>query len=75
MDPFAGSGTVGAAAAKLERRFVLFDINPDYIELMRQEAPNWLGKEADNILWVNCEPALPVLRLFEDADTYDEQDE
>jgi DNA modification methylase len=71
MDPFAGSGTAGAAAAKLGRRFVLFEINPDYIELMRRAVPDWLGKAANDILWVNCEPALPVLRLFEEIEDYD----
>jgi len=72
LDPFAGSGTVGAAAAKLGRRFALFDINPEYVELMRREAPHWLDKAADNILWVNCDPAPPVLRLFEGSESYDE---
>ena len=65
MDPFAGSGTVGAAAAGLERRFVLFEINPDYIEMIRDSVDSWLGKASDNILWLNCAPALPSLRLFE----------
>ncbi len=34
MDPFAGSGTVGIAAAGLGRRFVLFESNPDYVKLI-----------------------------------------
>jgi DNA modification methylase len=75
LDPFAGSGTVGAAAARLGRRFALFDINPEYVELMRREAPNWLDKAADNILWVNCDPAPPVLRLFEGSEPYDEHNQ
>jgi DNA modification methylase len=70
MDPFAGSGTVGAAAAGLGRRFVLFEINPDYIELIRDSVDAWLGKAADNILWLNCAPALPSLRLFEMPEEY-----
>lgn len=65
MDPLAGSGTVGASAAALGRRFVLFDINPKYIEFIRQAVPDWLGKAANEILWINCEPAPPVLRLFD----------
>lgn len=64
MDPFAGSGTVGAAAALLDRRFVLYESNPDYIELMRQSAASWLGSDADRILWVNCTPAAPADYLF-----------
>ncbi len=71
LDPFAGSGTVGAAASRLDRRFVLFDINPSYLEIIRQSVPAWLGRAANNILWVNCEPAPPVLTLFEREEQYD----
>ncbi|MCI0490888.1 MAG: site-specific DNA-methyltransferase [Blastocatellia bacterium] len=60
LDPFAGSGTVGAAAAKLDRRFVLFEINPDYVEIIRQDVNAWLGEAAGDILWINCAPAPPV---------------
>lgn len=70
MDPFAGSGTVGESASKLGRRFVLFENNPAYIELMRRAVPDWLGKAANDILWINCEPALPVLRLFDGVEGY-----
>jgi site-specific DNA-methyltransferase (adenine-specific) len=35
LDFFAGSGTTGAVAAKLGRRFVLMDQNPEAIEVMR----------------------------------------
>lgn len=33
LDPFMGSGTVAAVAASLGRRYVGFELNPDYIEL------------------------------------------
>ena len=33
LDPFAGSGTLGAAAAELGRRFVLIDSNPEAIRV------------------------------------------
>lgn len=36
LDPFAGSGTTGAAAAELGRRFMLIDDNPEAIEVMRR---------------------------------------
>jgi site-specific DNA-methyltransferase (adenine-specific) len=36
LDFFAGSGTTGAVAAKLGRRFVLVDSNPEAIEVMRK---------------------------------------
>jgi site-specific DNA-methyltransferase (adenine-specific) len=35
LDPFAGSGTVGAVASKLGRRYLLMDDNPDAIRVMR----------------------------------------
>jgi len=39
LDFFAGSGTTGAVATTLGRRFVLIDQNPDAIEIMRQRLP------------------------------------
>jgi site-specific DNA-methyltransferase (adenine-specific) len=36
LDPFAGSGTLGAAAAKLGRRYLLMDERPEAVEVMRQ---------------------------------------
>ncbi|NYF09411.1 site-specific DNA-methyltransferase (adenine-specific) [Leifsonia sp. AK011] len=39
LDFFAGSGTTGAVAAALDRRFVLVDANPDAIGVMRSRLP------------------------------------
>jgi site-specific DNA-methyltransferase (adenine-specific) len=39
LDFFAGSGTTGAVAAQLDRRFVLVDRNPEAIEIMRTRLP------------------------------------
>jgi site-specific DNA-methyltransferase (adenine-specific) len=36
LDPFAGSGTLGAVAAKLGRRFVLMDSSPDAVAVMQR---------------------------------------
>ena len=36
LDFFAGSGTLGAVAAKLARRYVLVDDNPEAVRVMRQ---------------------------------------
>jgi site-specific DNA-methyltransferase (adenine-specific) len=36
LDPFAGSGTLGAVCRRLGRRFVLIDSNPVAIEVMRK---------------------------------------
>jgi site-specific DNA-methyltransferase (adenine-specific) len=35
LDPFAGSGTLGAVCAKLGRRWVLVDSNPEAIAVSR----------------------------------------
>lgn len=45
LDPFAGVGTVGQAAAKLGRRFVLIEINPEYAQEICRRARKWLGKK------------------------------
>ncbi|HST33943.1 MAG TPA: site-specific DNA-methyltransferase, partial [Solirubrobacteraceae bacterium] len=36
LDFFAGSGTLGAVAAKLGRRYVLIDSNPEAVRVMRE---------------------------------------
>lgn len=56
LDPFAGTGTVGLAAVKLKRRFVLIDKEPQYVNLMRDRAKRWLGKEAADVFCLNCPP-------------------
>jgi len=54
LDPFGGIGTVGEAATKLGRRFVLIDNEKKYIDIIRREAKKWLGKSASDILYINC---------------------
>ena len=39
LDPFAGSGTVGAAATELGRRYLLIDENSEAVEVMRKRLP------------------------------------
>lgn len=56
LDPFAGIGTVGKAAAKLGRRFVLIEREPKYVDTIRREAASWLGKDANGVLVMNCRP-------------------
>ena len=36
LDPVAGSGTAGVVAARLNRNYILFDINPDSIEICKK---------------------------------------
>ncbi|MFT4029989.1 MAG: site-specific DNA-methyltransferase [Protaetiibacter sp.] len=40
LDLFAGSGTTGAVASALGRRFLLVDANPEAIEVMRARLPH-----------------------------------
>jgi DNA modification methylase len=56
LDPFAGIGTVGKAAAILGRRFALIEQNPKYVTIIRNEAKRWLGHDARHILTLNCAP-------------------
>jgi DNA modification methylase len=36
LDPFAGSGTTGVAAVRLGRRFLGWEMNPEYAEIARK---------------------------------------
>jgi site-specific DNA-methyltransferase (adenine-specific) len=45
LDPFAGSGTLGAACRMLGRRFVLVDHNPAAIQVMRERLVAPVGRE------------------------------
>ncbi len=56
LDPFAGIGTTGKAAAISGRRFVLIDNEHSYIEFMRSDVKSWIGKEAKDVLTINCSP-------------------
>jgi DNA modification methylase len=64
LDPFAGIGTVGKAAAKLERRFVLIEQDPAYVDIIRAEAKLWLGENAKYVLTLNCPPIEVADMLF-----------
>lgn len=52
LDPFAGSGTVGAAAISLHRRFVLFEANSNYIDIVKSEFKHWSDKKTE-VSWLN----------------------
>ena len=68
LDPFAGSGTVGDAASGLERRFVLFENNPEYLEIIRDEVVSWKNVNLKTLMWINCDPVEPIhkqIELFE----------
>jgi len=62
LDPFAGIGTVGRVAASLDRRFVLIENDPRYIDVITNSISSWLGKSVKDVLFVNCqEPQSDVL--------------
>ena len=71
LDPFAGTGTVGAAAAHLGRRFVLFEVNPEYIEIIRRAVPQWLGEAAADVLWLGCAPSFAYDLFSSDSLPFD----
>lgn len=48
LDFFAGSGTTGAAALELGRRFCLIDSNPEAFEVMRER---FRGQDAQFVEW------------------------
>lgn len=56
LDPFAGIGTVGKAATRLGRRFVLIEREREYVNIIREEAKLWLGNKARHVLTINCLP-------------------
>lgn len=51
LDPFAGTGTTGKAAIKLNRRFALLEQDEKYVNLMKSEFTHLTA--AMNIDWVN----------------------
>jgi site-specific DNA-methyltransferase (adenine-specific) len=53
LDFFAGSGTLGAAAAESGRRYVLIDSNPEAVALMRTRLAGYAGTASSD----TCETA------------------
>ncbi len=64
LDPFAGTGTVGEAAVKLNRRFVLYELSSEYMEIIKKQAENWLQGQTKEINWINVEHNTSNLYLF-----------
>jgi DNA modification methylase len=56
LDPFAGIGTVGEIASKLNRRFILFEINSEYVNYIKSNIEKWLKVKVKEVNWVNCDP-------------------
>lgn len=62
LDPFAGIGTMGHAAASLGRQFVMIEAQEQYVKTMVSESQGWGDVIKDEVLFVNCRPDTE--RLF-----------
>ena len=60
LDPFSGTGTVGKAAIKLGRRFVLFEQDSEYMKIIQEEVHIWLHNTVNEVNWINVEPSETV---------------
>lgn len=59
LDPFGGTGTTAKAAVKLERRFVTFEMEPKYIELIKKYfMAGSMFEDSLNINWINIDNPL-----------------
>lgn len=57
LDPFGGTGTTAKAAAKLGRRFVTFEMEQRYIDLIKKHfSAGSIFEDNLNINWINIEP-------------------
>lgn len=56
LDPFGGTGTTAKVAAKLGRRFVTFEMEQNYINLIKKCFTNTTIEEGFNINWINIDP-------------------
>lgn len=65
LDFFAGSGTTGAVARSMGRRFVMVDSNPDAIDVMRRRLGptrvNYVGGDGSDLDLIAPETEIPSL--------------
>jgi DNA modification methylase len=73
LDPFAGVGTVGEAAVKLKRRFVLFEMNIEYINEIKEKAMNWPSVKKNAINWIDT-PMPTIQQTYLDLDAMNEEE-
>ncbi|MGH3087270.1 MAG: DNA-methyltransferase [Rubrobacteraceae bacterium] len=62
LDPYAGIGTTGHAAASSGRKFVMVEAQEQYVKTMIEESHSWADLGREDILFVNCQPDAE--RLF-----------
>lgn len=69
LDPFGGTGTTAKASAMLGRRFVLFEMEPRYVKLIKKYFINAaIGNDGLDINWVNIPIAKDETRNLFDHD-------
>ena len=69
LDPFGGTGTTAKASAMLGRRFVLFEMEPKYVKLIKKYFINAaIGNDGLDINWVNIPIAKDETRNLFDHD-------
>ena len=56
LDPFGGIGTTAIAAYKNDRRFVSYELSPDYIKSLKDDLSNWYNEDFSDINWINIKP-------------------
>ena len=56
LDPFGGIGTVARAAHANSRRFVSYEINPDYVEALKKDFQDWFQGGRKAIRWIGTPP-------------------
>ncbi len=82
LDPFLGSGTTTLAAMELERNSIGYEINPDFIPLIKQKIENSMPplfrpqllfeeQKLDNINWDDELKSLPY--IFHDPIKFDKK--
>jgi len=56
LDPFGGSGTTGKVAYNLKRKFVMAEMDSDYVDLMKRELTKTMGKDVEDVNFIGCSP-------------------
>jgi len=56
LDPFAGICTTAQAATLLDRRFFMIELNPKYLEVVKNNIFIWTKNKISEIHWINIEP-------------------
>lgn len=57
FDPFGGSGTFGKAAINNSRKFFITELNPDYVERMKEKI--------DSNIFMDCQPTFIDLKSLQ----------